>query len=214
MNDTHKTWPVMSIARAHTLLTAPGSRFEMEDVIIRGIKTRVWKNLPPTLREILLMARSYGEREFLVYEDERVSFEDFARASLAIAAELQSQCVVKGDRVAIIMRNIPEWAAVFMGAAVIGAIVTPLNAWWTGPELEYGLVDSGAKVAFVDAAHVRRDYEEFRGNGTPYTRNGSREKFRHSLVARTWRLYPPNSSSPPSPERLTVTCCRVISLTR
>jgi len=156
MNDTPKTWPVMSIARAHTLLTAPGSRFEMEDVIIRGIKTRVWKNLPPTLREILLMARSYGEREFLVYEDERVSFEDFARASLAIAAELQSQGVVKGDRVAIIMRNIPEWAAVFMGAAVIGAIVTPLNAWWTGPELEYGLVDSGAKVAFVDAERLER----------------------------------------------------------
>ncbi len=90
MNDTPKTWPVMSIARAHALLTAPGSRFEMENVVIRGVKTRAWKNLPPTLREILLMARSYGEREFLVYEDERATFENFARASLAIAAELQS----------------------------------------------------------------------------------------------------------------------------
>jgi long-chain acyl-CoA synthetase len=156
MNDTPKTWPVMSIARAHALLTAPGSRFEMEEVVIRGIKTRVWKNLPPTLREILLMARSYGAREFLVYENERATFEDFSRASLAIAAELRRQGVVKGDRVAIIMRNVPEWIPIFMGAAIIGAIVTPLNAWWTGPELEYGLVDSGAKVAFVDAERLER----------------------------------------------------------
>ena len=38
----------------------------------------------------------------------------------------------------------------------VGAIVTPLNAWWTGPELEYGLVDSGTKVAFVDAERLER----------------------------------------------------------
>jgi long-chain acyl-CoA synthetase len=38
----------------------------------------------------------------------------------------------------------------------LGAIVTPLNAWWTGPELEYGLVDSGAKIAFVDAERLER----------------------------------------------------------
>ena len=53
----------------------------------------------------------------------------------------------KGDRVAIIMRNLPEWPVAFFGATALGAIVTPLNAWWTGPELEYGLTDSGAKVA-------------------------------------------------------------------
>jgi long-chain acyl-CoA synthetase len=72
------------------------------------------------------------------------------------AAELQSQGVVKGDRVAIIMRNLPEWAVAFYAAASIGAIVTPLNAWWTGPELEYGLTDSGSKVAIVDAERYAR----------------------------------------------------------
>ena len=156
MNDAPKTWPVMSIARAHALLTAPGSPFEMEEVAIRGIKTRVWKKLPPTLRELLFMARMYGEREFVVYEDERVTYENFARASLAIAAELQRQGVVKGDRVAIVMRNLPEWPAIFVGAAIIGAIVTPLNAWWTGQEIEYGLVDSGSKIVFVDAERLER----------------------------------------------------------
>ncbi len=64
--------------------------------------------------------------------------------------------MTKGDRVAIVMRNLPEWASVFFGAALVGAIVTPLNAWWTGPELEYGLVDSGTKIAFVDAERLER----------------------------------------------------------
>jgi len=156
MDATPKTWPVMSIARAHALLTAPGARFEMQDIAVHGIKTRVWKNAPPTLRDLFLIARSYGEREFVINDDERVTFEEFARASLAIAAELRRQGVVKGDRVALIMRNLPEWPAAFMGAALVGAIVTPLNAWWTGPELEYGLVDSGAKIAFVDAERLER----------------------------------------------------------
>jgi long-chain acyl-CoA synthetase len=54
------------------------------------------------------------------------------------------------------MRNLPEWPAIFFGAEIVGAIVTPLNAWWTGPELEYGLVDSGAKIAFADAERLER----------------------------------------------------------
>ncbi len=161
MEGTPTAWPVMSIARAHALLTAPGTRFEMEEASIRGIKTRVWKNAPPTLRELFLVARSYGEREFLVSDDERVTYEGFARASLAVAAELRRQGVAKGERVAIIARNLPEWPAVFFGAALVGAIVTPLNAWWTGAELEYGLVDSGAKIAFVDAERLGRLAEHF-----------------------------------------------------
>lgn len=149
-------WPAMSLADAHARLTAPGSRFEMEDVVIRGITTRCWKHAPATLRDVLNTGRLFGSREFVVYEDERVSFEALWRAAAAIANELTTLGVAKGDRVAIIMCNLPEWVAAFYGAAVAGAIVTPLNAWWTGRELEYGLVDSGAKVAFVDSERLER----------------------------------------------------------
>ena len=62
----------------------------------------------------------------------------------------------KGDRVAIVMRNLPEWVVSFYAGAALGAIVTPLNAWWTGPELEYGLTDSGTKVLVVDAERYER----------------------------------------------------------
>jgi long-chain acyl-CoA synthetase len=128
----------------------------MEEAVIRGVKTRVWKNAPPTIRDLFALGRTHGDKNFLVYEDDRATFDTFSRATLAVAAELTRQGVKKGDRVAIIMRNLPEWPAIFFGATIVGAIVTPLNAWWTGPELEYGLVDSGSKVAFVDAERLER----------------------------------------------------------
>ncbi|HEX2590484.1 MAG TPA: class I adenylate-forming enzyme family protein [Rhizomicrobium sp.] len=149
-------WPAISLKEAHDQLTAPGARYEMETVDIRGIPTRTWKNCPPTNREVFLAGRMYGDREFLVYEDDRCTYETFARATLKLAAQLQADGVKKGDRVAIIMRNLPEWPVAFYAAQLVGAIVTPLNAWWTGPELEYGLVDSGTKVAFVDPERMER----------------------------------------------------------
>jgi long-chain acyl-CoA synthetase len=146
----------MSIAQAHALLTAPGAPFEMEEIEIRGVRPRVWKNAPPSLRALLLASRGFGDRIFLVYEDERVSYEAFFRAASALAHELADQGVQKGDRVAIVMRNLPEWPVIFHAVQALGAIATPLNAWWTGPELEYGLVDSGAKIAVLDSGSFAR----------------------------------------------------------
>jgi len=146
----------MSIAQAHALLTAPGSPLEMEEVVIRGVPTRTWKNAPPSLRAVVEVSRAFRDRVFLVHEDERVTFEAFHRAVAVLAEVLAAYGVVKGDRVAIVMRNLPEWPVAFYAAASLGAIVTPLNAWWTGPELEYGLIDSGAKVALVDAERLER----------------------------------------------------------
>jgi long-chain acyl-CoA synthetase len=156
-----KSWPAMSIADAYRLITAPGSMLEMDEVEIRGVKTRVWKNAPPTIREVLAFSRVHGDKVFLVYEDERVTFEAFFRAVAAFAEELRAQGVEKGDRVAIVMRNFPEWPVVFFATMAIGAITVPLNAWWTGPELEYGLTDSGSKVAIVDAERLGRLSEHF-----------------------------------------------------
>jgi long-chain acyl-CoA synthetase len=151
-----EAWPVMSIAEAHARLTAPGERFEIEEIPIRGIMTKVWKNAPPTLRDVFLNARAFPDREFLVYEADRATYEAFARATLVLAHQLQADGVRKGDRVAVIMRNLPEWPVAFFAGILAGAIVTPLNAWWTGPELEYGLADSGAKVAIVDDERLGR----------------------------------------------------------
>jgi len=154
-----KNFPAISLAEANALLTRPGSPFDMQERDIRGVRTRVWKNAPPTMREVFLLARAHGDKTFIVYRDERVSYDEFVRAALAIAAALQEAGVKKGDRVAIAMRNLPEWPAAFFGCLLVGGIATLLNAWWTGPELQFGLTDSGAKVAIVDRERLERLFE-------------------------------------------------------
>ena len=149
-------YPAISLREAQARLTAPGSPFEMTQVEIDGRPTRVFKNAPPTLRHVFLMGRAHGEKPFLIYQDERATYEAFSLATLALAEHLAKLGVVKGDRVAIAMRNLPEWTVAFFAAQVLGAIATQLNAWWTGPELEYGLTDSAAKVAIIDAERLDR----------------------------------------------------------
>lgn len=146
-----------TIAEVHATLTAPGQPFEMGEVVIRGIPTRTWKHAPPSLRDVLTASRAHGDRVFLVYEDESMTFDEHFRAAAHLATTLREHFGVQpGDRVAIAMRNYPEWSVAFLAAAAAGAIVVPLNAWWTGPELEYGLEDSGSVVAFVDAERAER----------------------------------------------------------
>lgn len=149
-------WPAMSLEQAKAALTAPGGRFEMDEIDIRGVSTRVWKNAPPTLGILQQLSRLYGDRVFTIYEDERVTYEANYRAVCHLAQRLSEMGVVKGDRVALAMRNLPEWPTIFFAAVSLGAIIVPLNAWWTGHELEYGMKDSGAKVLFVDAERHAR----------------------------------------------------------
>jgi long-chain acyl-CoA synthetase len=149
--------PITSIADAHAQLTAAGSPFEIEVVDIDGRPTKTWKNALPSLRALLESSRGHDDASFLVYEDEQMTFaEHYAVAAAFASALVDDFGVEKGDRVAVAMRNFPEWPAAFFGAAAAGAIVVPLNAWWTGPELEYGLSDSGTKVLVADGERVER----------------------------------------------------------
>ncbi|WP_151954557.1 class I adenylate-forming enzyme family protein [Sphingomonas sp. EC-HK361] len=146
----------MTLAQVTAALTAPGAKFEMGMADIHGVPTRVWKNAPPTLAWLAQAARAHGDKLFTIHEDERVTYEAAYRATAALAAHLAALGVAKGDRVAIAMRNLPEWPVAFFAAASLGAIVVPLNAWWTGAELEYGLADSGAKILIVDGERHHR----------------------------------------------------------
>jgi long-chain acyl-CoA synthetase len=147
---------VLSIHDATAQLTAAGQPFELTEVEIHGIPTRVWKNAPPTLRAILEMSRGHGDKDFIVYEGERYTFARNYAISATVSARLLAAGVQKGDRVAIAARNLPEWIFAFWGTVSIGAIAVPLNAWWTGDELAYGLSDSGARIAFVDEDRLAR----------------------------------------------------------
>ncbi len=149
-------FPAMSIAQAHAMLAAPGTMLEVGEETIRGVTLKVWKNAPPTLNAIFELAAVFGSRDHLVLDDERATVATFRAAAITMARKLIDDGVKPGDRVAIIMRNLPEWPVAFWGGVLAGAIVTPLNAWWTGAELEYGLRDSGATIVVMDIERYER----------------------------------------------------------
>lgn len=145
-------WPVISIAQATAAIAASDTPLKLGDAEVDGVSMKVYVDAPPTIRAILQLGEAeFGARDFLVYEDERVTYSAFARAVEHFAKILIEQYgVTKGDRIAIVMRNYPQWPVPFLAALSIGAIATPMNSWWTGDELEYGLKDSGAKIAVID----------------------------------------------------------------
>ena len=151
----------LSITEATALMTAPGQMFETERTTVNGIEMTVWKNAPANLRVVLDMSRGHGAKDCLVYEDQRVTFEENYRIAATLAHRLVGLGVAKGDRVAIAARNLPQWAMAFWGAIVVGAVVVPVNAWWTTEELTYGLEDSGSSVVFVDEERLERIRPQF-----------------------------------------------------
>ena len=130
--------------------------FAIETVDIRGVPTKVFVNAPPSLRAIWDGSAAHGENVYLVYEDERTTFTEAHKRVRALAAWLGDHGVAKGDRVALAMRNYPEWAIGFWAIQALGGVAVPLNAWWTGPELSYGLADSGARVLLGDDERLER----------------------------------------------------------
>jgi len=156
----------LSYEEASAQITAPGERYETHEVEVRGVTYTAFKGAPSSLKELADLTRLYGDTEYLVYEDERYTYADvYARADGIAAALVNDYGVQKGDRVAIAMRNYPEWIITYLGALSIGAVVVSMNAWWTADEMAYGLEDSGAKVLVADLERVERSREAAEGLG-------------------------------------------------
>jgi long-chain acyl-CoA synthetase len=146
----------MTWNEAVAAVTGPGAPFETVETELAGQRVRVFKNGPPSLRALFETARGRGDAPFLVYEDERWSFADTLRQVDALGAALVARGVRPGDRVAIAMRNYPEWVVAFAAITSLGAISVSLNAWWTSEELDYALRDSGSTVVIADGERVAR----------------------------------------------------------
>lgn len=129
----------------------------IDEIEIRGVPTKVFRHAPNSLRDVWLASAAHADRTFLVFEDERWTYTD-AHAKAAVLADrwVRVDGVRPGDRIAIACRNYPEWAVAFWATVSIGAVAVPLNAWWTGPELAYGLAHSGSVVLVADDERLER----------------------------------------------------------
>jgi len=137
-------------------LTAPGAQFEIVETQVRGQSLREFKNAPPSLRELWLISAAHGDKDYLVYGDERWTFSEAHRVVASVAAWLFEQGVKPGDRVAIAMRNYPEWMLAYWACTSVGVAAVGMNAWWTAPEMVYGIEDSDPKVIIADQERLDR----------------------------------------------------------
>jgi long-chain acyl-CoA synthetase len=130
--------------------------FELVEDTALGYPIKVYRNAPPSMRAVLEASRAHGGKTFLIYGEETLTFaEHFARVA-ALAYFLRAAGVEKGDRVAIGMRNYPEWMIAFWAVQALGAVAVALNAWWTGPEIAYALDDSAPAALLIDGERLER----------------------------------------------------------
>ncbi|MEM8755306.1 MAG: AMP-binding protein [Pseudomonadota bacterium] len=148
----------MTLSEATAHVTATDPRFALTRAEVRGVELPVFANAPTSLRDLQKIGRDvHAGRDYIVYEGERIGYDDWVEETWRVAAALRGRFGVRpGDRVAVAMRNYPEYLTLLMAIPAIGAVVVMVNAWWTTEELEYGFADSGAKLVFADGPRAER----------------------------------------------------------
>jgi long-chain acyl-CoA synthetase len=138
-------------------LTGPGGPFEVVVEDVAGRPTEVYKERMRSLRDIPAIARARGDDSVHIVQGERrIGFATFVDTANAVSNSLQRLGVGRGDRVAVLAQNCPEWCLTFWGTVDIGAVLAGLNGWWKADEIVYGLQDSGAKVLVADRKRLER----------------------------------------------------------
>lgn len=132
-------------------LTAQGSDFELCRLEKDGIEYTAYKHCPDSLRAVYAAAAAHGDKEFVVYQDERWTFNDLLNLAWQMADALAGRHnVVAGDRVGIAMRNYPEWLSAFMAITAMGGVAVPINSWGRANDLAFVVNDAGCKSVFCD----------------------------------------------------------------
>ncbi|QIL79942.1 acyl--CoA ligase [Diaphorobacter sp. HDW4A] len=146
------------VGALRTQLTSPGAPFELAPVTLKdGSTASAYRNAFRTLPDVLNAGRAHGPMEFLIFGDDRWTFDRFFAAADAAASRLQKQYGLRaGDRVAIAMRNRPEWAVALVAAALLGAVPVPLNSFGLNSELMSNLEDTTPTWLICDSDRFER----------------------------------------------------------
>ncbi len=141
---------ITNLEAAQKLVTQPGSLLEVGPVEVAGQSLLGYVNAPASVRDLWMLATGHGDAEYMVYLEERLSYREAASQVAGFANWLRNQGIGEGDRVAIAMRNFPEWMLAHWAINSIGAVVVGLNAWWVADEMAYALDDSKPKILLAD----------------------------------------------------------------
>jgi long-chain acyl-CoA synthetase len=144
------------LKRAWGELTAPGQMFEVDRVNVRGVEILSYRHAPPSLREVWLSTAAHGDKDYLIYQEERISYTGAHALAASLAASLAAGGIRPGDRVAIAMRNYPEWMLAYWAITAMGAVVVGMNAWWVEDEMDFALQDSEPRALIADRERLQR----------------------------------------------------------
>ncbi|KAL1661644.1 hypothetical protein GGF50DRAFT_105003 [Schizophyllum commune] len=144
--------PKRTLAETEAILTAPGSMHETVECEIRGRRQKVYKHLWPSMRAFWLdSVRRYGKRTYIVFEDQRVTYEETHIQAVRLATALKrAYGVSKGDRVAIVSRNCIEYMYAFWACHMLGAVAVLVNAWLPVKPLSYCISHTQCRVVICD----------------------------------------------------------------
>jgi long-chain acyl-CoA synthetase len=132
-------------------LTGPGAPFEIVTETVGGRAQKNWKNRERSMREKIRNAGLRGDAIAMVHGDRRISYGELTRLVWGAAGALRDEHGLrKGDRVAILAMNSPDWLITLFGATAQGAVGVGMNGWWAPEEIEYGLNDSESRFLVVD----------------------------------------------------------------
>ena len=137
-------------------LTASDQVFAFhEELHDSGITYREFTNAPKTLTAFFEFGLLFPEWEFIVFNDERYTFQDIHKKAAQTANALKDAGIKKGDRVAICMANNPEYIISFMAITSMGGVCVLLNSWWVPSEISYGLENSEASILIGDQKRLQ-----------------------------------------------------------
>jgi len=187
----------VTLAGLREKLTGPGAPFELIEVEVGGEKLLAYRHAKATLPDLVNAARAHGEKPFIVYQDETWTYARvFAEADALAWAFTEQLGVQPGDRVAIAMRNRPEWVVAFLAAVLAGAVPAPVNSFGLHDELLAACTTVRPRVLILDADRLKRLGEDWRSLGVAAVLCDG-EPERDSGV-RSWReLMQPAREGPP-----------------
>jgi acyl-CoA synthetase (AMP-forming)/AMP-acid ligase II len=146
-----------TVEEVEAQLIGPGGMFETVEEEVLGERLQVFKQRVPSLRAYLERSAGFGDAEYVIFGERRITFAEHARAVASVAKALRERFGVgPGDRVAILAANCPEWIVTFWATVSLGAIAVGLNGWWTGDEILYGVGDCEPKLLVADAKRLAR----------------------------------------------------------
>ncbi|WOJ96158.1 class I adenylate-forming enzyme family protein [Congregibacter brevis] len=173
------------LKKAWSEFTSPGQMFEVHRTDVHGVGILSYVHAPNSLRDLWLSSAGHGDNDYLIYQDERISYSEAHRRVASVAHALSEMGVEPGDRVAIAMRNYPEWMLAYWAITSMGAVAVGMNAWWVPHEMEYALQDSAPKVLIADEERLQR-FDEIREKFAEMQVVAVRAKSDVSAWAQTW----------------------------